>query len=343
MADSAPGATHLLLEALGGLALFLHGLSLLGAELEGFAGDHARQMIERFTGNRWSAIATGFAATAVVGSSSVSIIMVIAMARARLLSLPQAIGLILGSNIGTAMTSQIFAFDLDRYAAALLAAGVTLRMLPVRAASRAGAALLPAGLVFFGLHILGDAASPLKSHPEFLAAIRSAEDPWTGALVGAAATAIIQASSATVGAAITLASQGAMTAAAGLAIMLGAEVGTCADTFAASLGRSRAALRVGVFHMIFNLFTAGIAIAFLPMFLALVTAVSAGAGPARTIANGHLLFNLLGVAAAAGAVPWIARGLEAILPERSLTSRPAGVTVFKAAAGQRNARGDQNT
>lgn len=306
---------HMALQACGGLALFLHGLALLGRELEALAADRAQQMLKRFTGNRWGAIATGFAATALLGSSSVTIIMVIALTNAGLLSLPQAIGLILGSNIGTTMTSQVFAFDLDRYAAAILAAGVLFQMAGRGRLRALGSAIVPVGMVFFGLHILGDAAAPLKEHPAFLKAIREAENPWKGALVGAVATALIQASSATVGVAITLASQGMMTVPAGIAIMLGAEVGTCSDTLIAALGRSRATLRAGLFHLLFNIATAVVALSLAPWFIALVTAAPGGTHPARAIANGHLLFNTMGVLLVAGFVPWIARGLEWLVPE----------------------------
>lgn len=340
MGAPAFDSAHMALQACGGLALFLHGLSLLGRELEALGAGHATRMLERFTGNRWSAIVTGFAATAVLGSSSVTIIMVIALTNARLLSLTQAIGLILGSNIGTTMTSQIFAFDLDRYAAAILAAGVLLQMAGRGRLRSVGSAIIPIGLVFFGLHILGDAAAPLKDHPAFLQAIREAENPWMGALVGAAATMVIQASSATVGVAITLASQGMMTVPAGIAIMLGAEVGTCSDTLIAALGRSRATLRAGLFHLLFNISTAIVALTLAPWFLELVKAAPGGADPARAIANGHLMFNTLGVLLVAGFVPWIARGLELLVPDTRARSNPRNhgsanpVSAFTAANDQ---------
>lgn len=314
------------LQACGGLALFLHGLALLGRELEALAADRSKRLLRRFTGNRWSAIATGFAATALLGSSSVTIIMVIALTSAGLLSLPQAIGLVLGSNVGTTMTSQIFALDLDRYAALILAAGVLLQMAGRGRMKSVGASIVPAGLVFFGLHVLGDAAAPLKGHPAFLEAIRKAENPWTGAAVGAVATALIQASSATVGVAITLASQGMMTVPAGIAIMLGAEVGTCSDTLIAALGRSRATLRTGLFHLLFNILTAAAALSLAPWFVALVTAAPGGGNPARAIANGHLLFNVMGVLLTVGFVPRIARGLELLVPDSAGPSSRARST-----------------
>lgn len=244
----------IILEVLGGLVLFLFGVLQLARGVEPLASDRARQLLDRFTTNRFAGVVTGAVATTVLDSSSVTIILVIALVNGGLLTFSQSLGVILGSNIGTTVSSQIFALDLEAYSPLILLAGFLLFVTAGRSEWRrhVGLAVLGLGLVFFGLHYMGEAVGPLREDPQFMRWMTGLERPLLGLAVGAIATVVIQSSSAMLGIVITLAGQGLLTLPAGLALMLGAEIGTCADTLVAAIGRTRAALRwhlpLGVQH-----------------------------------------------------------------------------------------------
>ena len=195
--------------------------------------------------------------------------------------------------------------------AAGLLASVTLKGERARAAARAALAL---GLVLFGLHTIGDAAAPLEDAPAVREWLTQLERPVLGVLAGAGATVALQSSSAMMGIVITLAGGGLITLPAGLAIMLGAEIGTCADTLLATVGRSRAAVRAGLFHLLFNIASVCVGVLLLDQ-LAAFAAASADATGQR-IANAHVLFNVLGALLALPFVSMAARGLTRLLPDR---------------------------
>lgn len=309
----------IILEVLGGLVLFLYGVMQLARAVEPLATDRARQLLGRFTTNRFAGVATGTVATTALDSSSVTIILVIALVNGGLLTFTQSLGVIMGSNIGTTISSQIFALDLEGYAPLILLVGFFL-FVTARGSERRthiGLAVLGLGLVFFGLHYIGEAVSPLRDDPRFMRWMAGLERPIVGLAVGAIATIVIQSSSAMLGIVITLASQGLLTLPAGLAVMLGAEIGTCADTLVASIGRTRAALRAGVFHMAFNVTCAAIGVLFIDKLAALAMALPGGGSLTRQIANAHVAFNVLGVAAFIGFTPVIARLLTHVVPDRS--------------------------
>jgi phosphate:Na+ symporter len=309
-----------------GLALFLYGVARLAEGMRLVAGDRMRELLARFTRNRLAGALTGAIVTTVLDSSSVTIIMVVALVDAGLLTFVQSLGVILGANVGTTVSSQLIALDVQRYAPLALALGLLLGLVGRRGRWRTlvpvGTALFGLGLVFFGLAQMGDAVEPLKASGRFAGWMTRLERPLLGAAVGAATTLVIQSSSATLGIAITLAAQGLLTPAAGVAVMLGAEVGTCADTLVATLGRSREALRAGLFHLLFNLATAAAGLALVGPLVAL--AAGLGGGPARQIANAHVAFNVLGVAAALLVLGPVARALGRLVPARA-PSAPAGI------------------
>jgi len=311
---------QIVLGLVAGLALFLYGVGRLASGMRAAAGDGMKRLLERATTNRVAGVLTGTAATAVLDSSSVTIIMVVALVDAGLLTFVQSLGVILGANVGTTVSSQLIALDVQRYAPLAMAAGLLLGVLarrhdPDGRWAHAGAALFGLGLVFFGLAQMGDAVEPLKASGRFTRWMAGLERPLVGVAAGALTTLVIQSSSATLGIAITLAAQGLLTLPAGVAVMLGAEIGTCADTLLATLGRSREALRAGVFHLLFNLATAAAGLAFVGPLAELARAL--GGGPARQIANAHVAFNVAGVCAALLVLGPAARTLERLLPARA--------------------------
>lgn len=300
---------------LGGLALFLYGVDLLARGLKTTQGGRFQKLLERVSSNRFGALAGGTAATVVLDSSSVVIIMMIAIVDAGLISFTNALPAILGANIGTTVSSQIFAWNVDQFSPLLLLAALLWRAFARSDKARKRASILMGlGLVLFGLHVIGDATEPLEKHEEVLALLRELENPLLGVLAGALVTVAIQSSSAMMGIVITLAGGGIISLPAGLAIMLGAEIGTCADTLVATIGRSRAAVKAGIFHLLFNIVTVAIGVALIGLLARFATATAGDVG--QQIANAHVLFNVAGALVALPFVRSAAWLLERLVPER---------------------------
>ncbi|MDZ8107173.1 MAG: Na/Pi symporter [Nostoc sp. DedQUE12a] len=307
--------------ALAGLVLFLYGVTRMAEGLEAIAGDRARDLISKFTKNRYAGVATGTVATTILDSSSVTIIIVIAMVSAGLLSFVESLGVVLGSNIGTTIGAQIVAFNISDYAPIAMFIGLLLILLAKKERwKQIGLVILGFGLLFFGLETIENAMEPFKDYKPFIKWMETlGNNTLLGAGVGALFTVLVQSSSATVAIIVTLASQGLISLPAGVALMLGAEVGTCADTLVATLGRDRPAVRTGVFHLLFNLVCAGVGILFASHLATIAQWISqlfgAGDNIARQIANAQLIFNVLGVIIAIAFLPWIAHALERLIPD----------------------------
>lgn len=313
------------MSALAGLVLFIFGVTQLAQGLGDLNSERMRRMTARFTSNRVAGVATGFVATTLLESSSVTIIMVIAMVSSGVLGFVSSLGVVLGANIGTAVGAQIIALNTERYVPLLMLGGLLLMLIGKSEVRRKlGIILLGFGLMFYGLEAIDEAVKPLRTHEAFMHAMQTMGDtPWLGALLGAIFTMIIQSSSATVAIIITLAGSGLINLEAGVAMMLGAEIGTCSDTLVATIGRGRQALRTGVFHLAFNLTTAFVGVALAGPFVALVESISGAAGVGRKIANAQMLFNGAGVALALPFLPMIARALERLIPDASASPERA--------------------
>lgn len=308
----------MVLGMIGGLAIFLYGLSRLATSMREIAGDRMKRLVARATTNRFAGLAVGTVATAVLDSSSITIIMVIAMVDAEILTFVQSLGVILGANIGTTVSSQIIALDVQRYSPVVLVIGLVLLVVGRTEKWRhAGIAIFGMGLIFFGLGQMGAAVKPLQESKRFVEWMVRLESPLLGIAAGALTTVIIQSSSATVGIAITLAAQDLLSLPAGVAVMLGAEIGTCADTLLATIGRSRAALRAGIFHLLFNVATVTAGALLLQPLVSLATRM--GGGLERQIANAHVAFNVAGVLVVIFALSPIARALQKFVPSRKQT------------------------
>ena len=321
------------LGVVAGLALFLYGVGRLAHGLRAVAGDRMQAILARATTNRVVAVGAGALATAILDSSSVTIILVIALVDAGALTAARALGVILGANIGTTLSSQIIALDAERYAPLVLALGLLLATVGRRSAWREiGTALFGMGLVFFGLGQIGAAVEPLRESGRFAEWMTRLESPLAGATVGALATLVIQSSSATLGIAITLAGQGLLALKGGVAVMLGAEIGTCADTLAATIGRSREALRAGVFHLAFNIATVALGLLCVEPLTALAASLGGDAG--RQVANAHVAFNVLGVLLVLPFLGPVTHGLRRLVPDGDgPVVRAAGEPAFSGALG----------
>ena len=188
-----------------------------------------------------------------------------------------------------------------------------------------GKVIFSFGLIFFGLFTMEEAVARLRENEQFTGWLLSLQSTWKGALTGAVVTLVVQSSSATVGMVIGLASQNLITLAAGIAVMLGAELGTCADTLLASIGRSRAAIRTGLFHLLFSISTILVGLVFLPYFTQLVVIISKNASASQTIANAHMLFNGLGVLIMVPLLPVFDKLLHRLAPDKKVTAATQGL------------------
>jgi phosphate:Na+ symporter len=300
MTAGAPiDVASILLGLLGGLALFLFGMTRVSEILEDLGGPRVRNWLSRCTTNRLAGLGTGIVATAVLDSSSVVMVLLIALVDARLMRFEQALAVILGANIGTTVSSQIFALDIGHYAPLALMAGLILRLTAKGGKlQQTGRLIFDFGLLFFGLHQMGLATAPLRGSEAFIEWMRRMENPVAGMLAGGLFTAVIQSSSATLGILIKLAANGLISLPAGVAMMMGAEIGTCGTGVIASIGRSRTAVRVAVFHVLFNVASVVAGLVLFVPFVALVNSFAAGAALPHKLANAHVLFNSIGAGVA---------------------------------------------
>ena len=281
---------------LTGLILFLYALNNLSQGLKEIAGNRLIFFLDKFTNNVFKGILSGLIVTILLDSSSVVIIMTIALVNTKAMTFRQAMGVVMGANIGTTISSQIFALNVAEYAAIPILSGfVMMFFFKEKFYINLGKVIFSFGLIFFGLFTMEEAVAPLKDSQYFVNWLLTLENPWKGMFTGALVTLVVQSSSATVGMVIGLASKGLITITAGIAVMLGAELGTCADTLVASIGRSKAAIKTGLFHLLFNISTIFLGVILLPVFTKLVLLISQNSSSQQTIANAHMIFNILGV------------------------------------------------
>lgn len=302
---------------MGGLGLFLYAISHLSDVLNELLGDKAKKILSKFTRNVFTAIITGIIITLILDSSSAVIIMAIVLVKAKALTFRQAIGIVLGANIGTTFSSQLIALDIGKFSPIPIFLGMLLVFFSkAKWVTQTGRAIIYFGILFFGLVTMERGVEPFKDNPEFADWMLKMESPFTGAGTGALVTLIIQSSSATVGMVITLAKKGLLTLPAGIAVMLGAELGTCADTLLATVKANRQALKTGLFHLFFNICTILLALLLFPFFVKLVLSISGKASLEQQVANAHMLFNTMGVLLFLPFVGVAERLLNKLLPDK---------------------------
>lgn len=310
-------ATEVFLTIVAGLVLFLFAVNNLSEILQKIIGENAKKYIEKFTSTTFKSILVGTLVTILLDSSSAVIIITIVLVNSKILTFRQAMGIVLGANIGTTFSSQIIAMDIGKYSPIFLLIGFGLLLFSKSVKiCNAGKVILYFGILFFGLFTMENAVEPLRQDTLFLNWIKKTEDPITGTLIGAIVTVIIQSSSATVGIALILAKKGLLTLVGGVAVMLGAELGTCADTLIATINGSRDALKTGLFHLIFNLISIIIGLFLFYPFIEIVTIVSKNTSIERTLANAHMLFNIFGVIIFVWTVPFFEKLLNKLLPNK---------------------------
>ncbi len=282
---------------LGGLVLFIYAISRLSRTMQEISTEKAKQVVSKYTKTLFLSILVGTLLTILLGSSSAVIIIAIVFINAGTLKFKQAIGIIMGANIGTTFSSQLIALDIGKYAIVPLVIGMTIEFFAKRETlKKYGNALFYFGMLFFGLFVIEQSVLPLRESPLFEKWMtRIDENLIQGTLLGGLITLIIQSSSATVGMAIVLGKQKLITLVGGLVIMLGSELGTCSDTLIATINGSRQAIKAGLFHLLFNFTTILMGLLAFDYFHRLVVFISQNQALENQIANAHMLFNLMGV------------------------------------------------
>lgn len=279
---------------LGGLSLFLYGMHMMSNGLEQSAGDKLQSILEKLTKNKFLAILVGAGITAAIQSSSATTVMTIGFVNSGLMKLNKAVWIIMGANIGTTITGQLIALDISAIAPVFAIIGVVMvTFLKNKKLNHLGEVIAGLGILFIGMNFMGDSMVPLQSNEGFVNLMTTFSNPLLGILAGAAFTAIIQSSSASIGILQTLASQGLISLQSSSFVLFGQNMGTCITAFLASLSGNRNAKRTALIHLMFNAFGTliflGICIATpLTEWIASFTPNS----PMTQIANVHTVFNI---------------------------------------------------
>ena len=247
----------MLMQLAGGLGLFLFGMKLMGDGLEMAAGSKLRGMIERLTKNKYMGALVGLVVTAVIQSSSATTVMVVGFVNAGLMNLAQAVGVIMGANIGTTVTGVMIAINLTAIAPiAVLIGVVMISFIKRNSVKHIGQIIAGFGILFMGMKMMSTAMEPLSESEVFTSLMTSFSNPLLGVLVGLVFTAIIQSSSASVGVLQALGAAGAITLPSAIYVIYGQNIGTCVTALISSVGTSKTARRTAVVHLMFNVFGA---------------------------------------------------------------------------------------
>jgi len=323
---------QLLMGLFGGLALFLFGIDQMSTGLKAVAGDRMATMLGKMTRNRFIGAATGAFVTAILNSSSVTTVLVVGFITAGIMSLSQSIGVIMGANIGSTMTAQIVAFNITQCAMLPIAIGFGMIFFgKTEKTQHGGAMLFGIGLLFGGMGVMSEAMYPLRSYEPFLELMTRLENPIMGILVGALFTGLVQSSAATTGIAIVMASEGLMSLPAGIALALGANIGTCVTAILAAIGKPVAAKQAAAAHIVFNILGVLIWLPLIDVLAQLATFASpvhpelTGAARMaeevpRQIANAHTIFNVANTLLFIWFTGFLARIVQRLVPESDKTA-----------------------
>src|SRR5213083_2765435 len=297
------------------MALLLYGIRLSGEALQRALGGRLRSLLTGLSRNRILAVVSGAAITAIIQSSAATTLMLIGFVAAGLMTFRQTLGVILGADIGTTFTVQLIAFRVTDAAPLLIGLGFTTTFVARRRVLKdVGQALLGLGLLFLGLKLILDNAGTLKASPlavDLLDAV--ANNPVVGVLAGAVFSALVTSSAATLGLALAFAHQGLLSLLGAVAVVLGANIGTCVTALTASVGATAEAKRVAVAHIAFKVLGAALVFPFIGPFTAVVASTTAD--PGRQIANAHTLFNFGISLLFLPFTPLAARAIEALVPD----------------------------
>lgn len=287
-----------ILSMAGGLGLFLFGIRTMGDGLENAAGAKLKRMLEVLTGNRFLAVLVGFVVTAIIQSSTATTVMVVGFVNAGMMSLAQAVGVIMGANIGTTVTSLLIALNFSSVAAAAVLVGVILMLASKKTVVKnLGAIFTGFGLLFLGIDMMSDSMAPLRDSAGFMNFIVTVSEsplrPLFGIILGIVMTAVLQSSSASVGVLQTLAMQGLVPLKFSVFVLFGQNIGTCLTALFSTVGAKKNSKRAAVIHLLFNLIGTGIfiLIALLTPYVEWIEKLSPD--PMAQIAISHIVFNIV--------------------------------------------------
>ncbi len=288
-------STTIIIGLLGGLALFLYGMQMMSAGLEAAAGSKMKEILEKLTSNRIKGVLVGAVITAVIQSSSATTVMVVGFVNSGMMTLRQAVWIIMGANIGTTITGQLIALDVGAIAPLIAFAGVAVIMFSKKEKIHHIASIFAGlGILFIGMDMMGSAMNPLRDNEKFVSIMTEFENPVLGILAGMIFTAIIQSSSASVGILQTLAGSGIIGLDSACFVLFGQNIGTCITAFLASLGTNNNAKRTTIVHITFNVIGTVIftTLCIVTPLVSLVEGFTPNNAPAQ-IANLHTMFNIV--------------------------------------------------
>ncbi len=286
----------------GGLALFLFGMTKMSDNLQAVAGAEMRRILKKITDKPWKGVLVGLGVTGLIQSSSATTVMLIGLVNAGIMTLQQAVGVVMGANIGTTVTAQLLAFNIGKFAYGIIIVGVVLLFLKKsRAMEKWSGIVLGFGLLFIGLNVMSSAVEPLKNSQMARDLMTNvAGNPFLGILTGMLFTMIIQSSSASIGITMVLASTGLITYEGALYLVFGDNIGTTVTAWLAGMGANYTAKRVAFVHTLFNVFGTVIfgILTYLGYYKVFINAITPGnvylgENMARHVANSHTCFNVL--------------------------------------------------
>lgn len=314
---------------LGGLALFLYGMQMMSTGLEAAAGNKMKTILEKLTANRFVGVLVGALITAIIQSSSATTVMVVGFVNSGMMTLNQAIWIIMGANIGTTITGQLIALDVGEIAPLVAFLGVAaVVFLKNEKVKHVGEIMAGLGILFIGMDMMGAAMKPLADSASFVGLLTTFENPVLGIAAGAIFTALIQSSSASVGILQTLAGSGVIGLKSAAFVLFGQNIGTCITAFLASLGTSTNAKRTTVIHIMFNVFGTIIftILCLVTPLISLVEGLTPGNAPAQ-IANLHTIFNITTTILLLPVGSYLGKLAMAILRDKRSESQEEGMAV----------------
>lgn len=319
-----------ILSLLGGLALFLYGMQMMSGGLEAAAGNKMKQILERLTADRFLGVVVGALITAVIQSSSATTVMVVGFVNSGMMTLQQAVWIIMGANIGTTITGQLIALDVGMMAPLFAFFGVSMVVfLKNPKAHHYGEIIAGLGVLFIGMGMMSDAMKPLREVPEFVKLMTRFSNPVIGIGVGALFTAVIQSSSASVSILQSLASNGLIGLGDAVFVLFGQNIGTCITAVLAAIGTSKNAKRTTIIHLTFNVIGTTIftIVCLLFPLTTLVESFTPGNVPAQ-IANMHTLFNIVTTLLLLPVGQYLAKFAEKIMPDSKLEAQEESILAF---------------
>ena len=309
------------LSLFGGLALFLYGMQMMSGGLEAAAGNKMKAILEKLTSNRVKGVLVGAGITAVIQSSSATTVMLVGFVNSGLMTLKQAVWVIMGANIGTTITGQLIALDMGAIAPIFAIGGVgAIMFVKNERVHHISSIFAGLGILFMGKDMMGAAMVPLQESEEFIAMMTKFSNPVLGILVGALFTALIQSSSASIGILQALASTGMIPLSSAVYVLFGQNIGTCITAVLASIGTKVNAKRTTIIHMLFNVIGTTIftVVCMLTPYVELIESLTPG-NPVAQIANAHTVFNIVTTLLLLPFGTTLANVAEHILPDSKKT------------------------